>query len=73
MSIQKSCISSIRHVQKFIIFYVVEFVKPLKLYNFNIISLSFKSNSEMTQNLEGQLQFLHATFFLNVNNINTIK
>ena len=73
MSIQKSCISSIRHVQKFIIFYVVEFVKPLKLYNFNIISLSFKSNSEMTQNLEGQLQFLRATFFLNVNNINTIK
>ena len=67
MSIQKSCISSIRHIQKFIIFYIVQFVKPLKLYDFNIIFLSFKSNIEMTQNLGGrgeeELQFLHATFF----------
>ena len=63
MCIQKSCISSIRHVQKFIIFYIVQFVKPLKLYDFNIISLSFKSTIEMTQNLGSQLQFLHAKFF----------
>ena len=73
MSIQKSCISSIRYVQKFIIFYIVQFVKPLKLYNFNIISLSFKSNIEMTQNLRGLTSIFICYIFFNVNNINTIK
>ena len=73
MSIQKSCISSIRYVQKIIIFYIVQFVKPLKLYDFNIISLSFKSNIEMTHNLGGLTSIFICYIFFNVNNINTIK